>query len=1349
MPKKAGTIKDVKAKQKKISKQIKKDNIKNVSDTYKSKKKKILVSKALGQSVDVKSTKNYVAYNPDTKTMISGNISKIAKALKTSPQTIKNRFEKKDFNKFKDHQIYRFNDDIASVDFRREIVKEDKDSAKPPKKKKVKNEPSYEIISDATAKFKHKNKFGLKKNHFSLKFKDGLDVDDIDMMILELLDKVVRKEKLDEDDWISVIIVDENLDMSKGGSVSTPLMKLSDFTPSILFSLMEKISTSDEDWSMTDATTFVIQSVKNYVGSGNKDGYEGDLDNYAAFKKCIITIKNDDEICMARAIVVGLSMLIDKPQAIPPNKSIDRPSNEHHKRWEVIRKGGGLQKEEALELHAEADVPIGPCGLTEAYKFAEYIKFHYGYQLNIFDLCGKRIIFPDVTDDDYEPVNKDENIYLLYNNQIKHYDFINNNQISGFLEKSQFCHYCKSYYRRELEHKCKFKCSVCCLKDCDSIQYFIDCGKSKKRPEFPHECDNCCRFFATKCCYDNHKKETYKKNGDVVKSVCKRIWKCYQCKLTIVDDAINRKETHICGEYNCQNCKQDVMPDHKCYMMPKLIKPPSEDYIFFDFEADISGEFHEVMYSVSAYFDDPPEDYVIHYNLEQFCKWLFVDEHKDFTVIAHNGKGYDFQFILKWCIENIADVKCPTIIKAGSKIMMMNIPKFNISFVDSMNFIAGALAGFPDIFGIKELKKGYFPHWFNTKSNWDYEGPVPPYDSFRPWNMKDEKKIDFDKWWCFKQLSNYKWNQKDEMKAYCISDVNILQRGMLKFRELFLKIANIDPLRYITIASVCMTIYRHYYIDKSFPERAIVYEDTLKYEKSADIKKHIKEEFQKETNAVVFKDKLFGCYSYELIKKIRPAFFGGRTNAVKLLYHFKKNEEGRYADVTSLYPTVQFYDEYPIGHPDLLDAQYINGNYKKVIKNIKNKKYFGFINCSVDCPKQLYHPVLAHKGEKLIFDLKSKDGTWSTNELYKAIDKGYTITHIKEIIHFPHTSKELFKEYVSKFLKIKEEASGYPDHIEKHRGKVSDELFDEMCEKHITEYFDRMGILLEKENIIYNAGMRAIAKLCLNSLWGKFGQRTNLGKSVIINTKEELFKILHNPKNAEIKPFQLTDDVLEVSYEIKEQFIPNDFTTNIAIAAFTTSSARLRLYEGLEYLNRQVLYFDTDSIVYKYNKNDKLCNKELILGDYLGEWTDECDGFKMCGTFGSGGPKNYTYRLDGKTIKGFRWCNKKKDVVKFKESNYDDYNYVIKVKGLGLHFAAKKAVNYHKVIKSINDKYNNLENTLIPIHYDMIKRDKFCNLINQMMVKNYQVVYTKRKIQYTDKYGTIDTLPFGYEKLDD
>ena len=51
------------------------------------------------------------------------------------------------------------------------------------------------------------------------------------------------------------------------------------------------------------------------------------------------------------------------------------------------------------------------------------------------------------------------------------------------------------------------------------------------------------------------------------------------------------------------------------------------------------------------------------------------------------------------------------------------------------------------------------------------------------------------------------FDMKKELREYCISDVNLLRKGYMKLREEFLKIANIDPFSYITIAAVCMGPY--------------------------------------------------------------------------------------------------------------------------------------------------------------------------------------------------------------------------------------------------------------------------------------------------------------------------------------------------------------------------------------------------------------------------------------------------------------------------------------------------------------------------------------------------------------
>ena len=51
------------------------------------------------------------------------------------------------------------------------------------------------------------------------------------------------------------------------------------------------------------------------------------------------------------------------------------------------------------------------------------------------------------------------------------------------------------------------------------------------------------------------------------------------------------------------------------------------------------------------------------------------------------------------------------------------------------------------------------------------------------------------------------------------------------------------------------------------------------------------------------------------------------------------------------------------------------------------------------------------------------------------------------------------------------------------------------------------GVRLDHEKIEKNPDLRPVAKLCLNSLWGKFGQCSNMKQTVIIKTHEELLKL--------------------------------------------------------------------------------------------------------------------------------------------------------------------------------------------------------------------------------------------------
>ena len=76
----------------------------------------------------------------------------------------------------------------------------------------------------------------------------------------------------------------------------------------------------------------------------------------------------------------------------------------------------------------------------------------------------------------------------------------------------------------------------------------------------------------------------------------------------------------------------------------------------------------------------------------------------------------------------------------------------------------------------------------------------------------------------------------------------------------------------------------------------------------------------------------------------REAFFGGRTNATFLKKTCGEGERIDYLDICSLYPYVNKYKAYPIGHPDI-----ITENFKDITAT--SRPYNGIVKCRVLPPK--------------------------------------------------------------------------------------------------------------------------------------------------------------------------------------------------------------------------------------------------------------------------------------------------------------------------------------------------------------------------------------------------------------
>ena len=229
--------------------------------------------------------------------------------------------------------------------------------------------------------------------------------------------------------------------------------------------------------------------------------------------------------------------------------------------------------------------------------------------------------------------------------------------------------------------------------------------------------------------------------------------------------------SHKCGYSECNNCNRYVGKDHKCYLknvkakggycihsssMNNGNKEPcknndsiekkdwchscrtyTDKYIFYDFETTQNTGTHNVNLSIAQDFNGKG---YLHSSIEEFCKCFLNDKFKGYTFIAHNSKKYNCHFILKWSIDQGIKPYC---IYNRAKIMFMEIPKLSIRFADSLNFLQMPLKSFPETFSTNELKKGYFPHYFNKECNKNYVGPIPSKKHYGYNQMKTDERSNF------------------------------------------------------------------------------------------------------------------------------------------------------------------------------------------------------------------------------------------------------------------------------------------------------------------------------------------------------------------------------------------------------------------------------------------------------------------------------------------------------------------------------------------------------------------------------------------------------------------------------
>ncbi|KAK3929381.1 Methionine synthase [Frankliniella fusca] len=150
-------------------------------------------------------------------------------------------------------------------------------------------------------------------------------------------------------------------------------------------------------------------------------------------------------------------------------------------------------------------------------------------------------------------------------------------------------------------------------------------------------------------------------------------------------------------------------------------------------------------------------------------------------------------------------------------------------------------------------------------------------------------------------------------------------------------------------------------------------------------------------------------------------------------------------------------------------------------------------------------------------------------------------------------------------MAMKIEATGWPTHVNT----------DEEKKAYVQKHLLKDNIILDKTKFERNPGKRTMAKLILNSFWGKLGERTLRSQTTFVKSYAALAKLAEDETITVSSIIPYGDDVLQVCYTPHKDMDDSMPTTSLVHAAFTTCHGRMMLYEYLSVVDQRALYHDT------------------------------------------------------------------------------------------------------------------------------------------------------------------------------
>ena len=291
--------------------------------------------------------------------------------------------------------------------------------------------------------------------------------------------------------------------------------------------------------------------------------------------------------------------------------------------------------------------------------------------------------------------------------------------------------------------------------------------------------------------------------------------------------------------------------------------------------------------------------------------------------------------------------------------------------------------------------------------------------------------------------------------------------------------------------------------------------------------------------------KLFPTIPLEIDKDIRQAYKGGFTY-LNPIYKEVDVGEGEVLDVNSLYPSVMRYELLPVGYPIPYDGKYEDDPDYPL--------YIQMITCSLEVKDNMI-PTIQIKGSYFL-----------SNEYLKSSDGDIVCLVLSNV------DLKLFLEHYNVYEL---------EYIRGYKFKGMHGLFDNYIDK-----WTERKIKATKEG---NKGQRALSKLMLNSLYGKFA-----------TSKEIQSKLPYYDELDELIKYQLSDIEL-----VDGLYLPiGIFITAYARNKTIRTSQAIKSYSIDKYGKDMYCYSDTDSVhtLLPIDELTKFCEIDDVK---LGAWKHE------------------------------------------------------------------------------------------------------------------------------------------------